>query len=282
MQSPVNRSPNAARYAAFTLIELLVVIAIIALLAAILFPVFQKVRENARRAACLSNEKQIGLAFVQYTQDNDETLPTHGGGGTFDGSGWGNQIFPYLKSIDVYCCPDDATPATSTSAPISYAYNFMISRADNPSYGIAGSLARLTAPAQTVLLLEVGGITASVAVAQEAPGASYSAVTDGLAVYNPFMGGTISVGTFATGYLGSRIYSNDTQFFPVARHLNGSNFLLADGHVKWLLGSKVSTGQISAADPSCAEDSTLPLCASIFITPAGTANALYAATMSPN
>ena len=59
----------------FTLIELLVVIAIIAILAAILFPVFQKVRENARRTVCLSNEKQLGLAFIQYVQDSDETFP---------------------------------------------------------------------------------------------------------------------------------------------------------------------------------------------------------------
>ncbi len=60
---------------AFTLIELLVVIAIIALLAALLFPVFQKVRENARRAACGSNEKQLALGVLMYAQDYDERTP---------------------------------------------------------------------------------------------------------------------------------------------------------------------------------------------------------------
>ena len=59
----------------FTLIELLVVIAIIAILAAILFPVFAKAREKARQASCASNEKQLGLAIIQYVQDYDETFP---------------------------------------------------------------------------------------------------------------------------------------------------------------------------------------------------------------
>ena len=60
---------------AFTLIELLIVIAIIGLLAAILFPVFARARENARRASCASNLKQIGLGLMQYTQDYDEKFP---------------------------------------------------------------------------------------------------------------------------------------------------------------------------------------------------------------
>jgi prepilin-type N-terminal cleavage/methylation domain-containing protein len=68
------RNSNMVRRA-FTLIELLVVIAIIALLAAILFPVFARARENARRASCQSNMKQIGLGILQYAQDNDERLP---------------------------------------------------------------------------------------------------------------------------------------------------------------------------------------------------------------
>ena len=72
---PNQRGFTSGKRAAFTLIELLVVIAIIAILAAILFPVFAQAREKARQSSCLSNEKQIGLAIMQYVQDFDETFP---------------------------------------------------------------------------------------------------------------------------------------------------------------------------------------------------------------
>ncbi|HEX5324876.1 MAG TPA: DUF1559 domain-containing protein [Capsulimonadaceae bacterium] len=96
----------------FTLIELLVVIAIIAILAAILFPVFAAAREKARSSACLSNEKQLALAILQYNQDYDDTFPAQppcdGPTGYDWQQTWVTETQPYIKSYDVFTCPDDA------------------------------------------------------------------------------------------------------------------------------------------------------------------------------
>src|SRR2546430_1642360 len=69
--------PPSSRRPAFTLIELLVVIAIIAILAAILFPVFARARENARKITCISNLRQLGTSVLMYAQDYDENLPNN-------------------------------------------------------------------------------------------------------------------------------------------------------------------------------------------------------------
>ena len=93
-----NSSPQNRR-AAFTLIELLVVIAIIAILAAILFPVFARARENARRSSCQSNLKQIGLGWLQYAQDYDErALPARAGNSSSSYFAWHQIVQPYVKS----------------------------------------------------------------------------------------------------------------------------------------------------------------------------------------
>src|ERR1700709_2518165 len=118
------------RESGFTLIELLVVIAIIAILAAILFPVFAQAREKARQATCLSNQKQIGLAILQYNQDYDEEYPTsytlYSPGGVPNTTpdltpcNWACLALPYIKSTGVFLCPSEThtlgiTPGTYTS-----------------------------------------------------------------------------------------------------------------------------------------------------------------------
>jgi prepilin-type N-terminal cleavage/methylation domain-containing protein/prepilin-type processing-associated H-X9-DG protein len=104
----------------FTLIELLVVIAIIAILAAILFPVFARARENARRASCQSQMKQIALGYKQYIQDYDELYPRAAEGGPNVAGAWGNQLQPYLKSTQIFVCPSDSAGANGST---SYGYN---------------------------------------------------------------------------------------------------------------------------------------------------------------
>jgi len=99
------------RQSAFTLIELLVVVAIIAILAAILFPVFARARENSRRATCQSNLKQMGLGLLQYSQDFDETFPAYDLNNAFSNGKdviWIDGVQPYVKNYQIFNCPSDS------------------------------------------------------------------------------------------------------------------------------------------------------------------------------
>lgn len=101
----------------FTLIELLVVISIIGLLVAILFPVFSRVRENARRATCMSNLNQMGLGLTQYVQDNDEQYPLeHWDYDATYSVKWRQAIYPYVKNPQVYKCPSNPKPLNHDQA----------------------------------------------------------------------------------------------------------------------------------------------------------------------
>ena len=199
---------------AFTLIELLVVIAIIAILAAILFPVFARARENARRSACMSNLKQIGLAAAQYTQDYDENILPIRSYSTCPGSGscgyfaWSSDkiIQPYLKSRQVLVCP-------SNQKAVSYSYNFAMGGQPNTN------LASIDFPAQTVAFADgVGTDTTNIS-----PLFQVNATGSG-AWYGYTVAETAPSAPANAEYAG---------LINCEVHLDGANYLFFDGHVKW-------------------------------------------------
>lgn len=246
----------------FTLIELLVVIAIIAILAAILFPVFQKVRENARRTACLSNTKQLGLGFIQYTQDFDEQLPH-----CFYGvpQGWVGHLYPYVKSTGVFKCPDDSTNSyasagNNTAVPVSYAMNQDLTPGgtqDNQHRSPSYSLAHFTAPASIVLIYEVSGSPVDVTTddegtknfTQKPPSGFESVSGNGSNSVNGHWGSGAGTGdggsagiTVPLGVGLSQRPANQVYLLAAARHTAGANYILCDGHAKYFLPTAVSTG----------------------------------------
>jgi len=219
---------------AFTLIELLVVIAIIGILAAILFPVFGRARENARRSSCQSNLKQIGLGILQYTQDYDERYPD-------DLDFFASKTFPYVKSQQLYKCPSDVS--TQPNA-ISYMINTNFSADGGGNY--AGySLAQVASPALVVLSFEATGTSGDLTLRD----GSGNFVTRSGSCNFTSSGCGFPSRVVSTGRIGGTC--NDAPgecnatFDPAApngRHLETANYLMADGHVKAFKPKAVSGG----------------------------------------
>jgi len=210
----------------FTLIELLVVIAIISILAAILFPVFARTRENARRASCSSNLKQIGLGIMQYVQDYDEHYPlyrsnTAGNATPSNPYGWADEIQPYVKSTQIFQCPSESGAAAvgatgsafagqadpTQSSYTDYSYNMMLSSDNGGNYDRGISMAALTQVSLTVMALDEHPYTAS----------NWAWGCGSLSACSPFPAGLAKVWDATTAN----------------RHLGGVNIAFADGHVKW-------------------------------------------------
>ncbi len=217
---------------AFTLIELLVVIAIIAILAAILFPVFARARENARRSSCQSNLKQISLGVLQYIQDYDEKFPgiiVQGGSAANPPYGWADTIQPYLKSTQIYQCPSDPQAPVSGPGSADYTDYYINAALGNTGtqaaavYNNGGiSQAALENSSLTILNIDGSGVTST-----GRPNGSADARYRGNGNGTTGTGsGTNSPSVPATGGFASSggIYQ---------RHLEGTNMSFADGHVKW-------------------------------------------------
>jgi prepilin-type N-terminal cleavage/methylation domain-containing protein/prepilin-type processing-associated H-X9-DG protein len=239
----------------FTLIELLVVIAIIAILAAILFPVFAKSREKARTTACLNNCMQIGLALLQYAQDYDEHLPCM----QPRGWGWGLAAQPYIRNSQCYVCGCDTTAPASNGVqyPISYAFNSSISYPIN-GYAGTGLLAALNAPAQTVLLLECTN-----GVWTPGGGETEANCSPGMDGYCGAFGDVSGNESYACAPIGdgnsqATGLSGGT-YAPNNRHISGTNWAFADGHVKLLNPQAISAGLAApspTSDPADSGDGT--------------------------
>jgi len=212
----------------FTLIELLVVIAIISILAAILFPVFARARESARRASCASNLKQIALGVLMYRQDYDEKFPkiiinTASNTTPSNPYGWADAIQPYLKSVQLFQCPSEkhdmagtGTDSGLTPGPEMRGYtDYWINKnVTNQSDAI------IDAPALVVLLGDYGGSSAT----GEATTARSS--TTGM-VDHSYNGACAN----------STNNANSLAHVPAIgykAHLDGTNFAFVDGHVKWI------------------------------------------------
>jgi len=233
----------------FTLIELLVVIAIISILAAILFPVFARARENARRSSCLSNLKQIGLGIMMYTQDYDEKYP-HAQSVTtqlppdgyfwYDGRWyWPQMIYPYTHNSEVFFCPSAYfTLHDDAGRPTPYRNHYGANSLIMPTITSlpSQSLSSVSSPATTYLAMDMGAY-ALAAITYVVPGVgTVRGITEPAAAFY-YLPGTYSI--VGTDPFTSSATAQNEADYKSGRHFGGVNVAFADGHVKWLKSETV-------------------------------------------
>jgi prepilin-type N-terminal cleavage/methylation domain-containing protein/prepilin-type processing-associated H-X9-DG protein len=229
----LTNTARSSKRPAFTLIELLVVIAIIAILAAILFPVFSRARENARRSSCQSNMKQIGLGFLQYTQDYDERFPAPNGGYQIGGATgpqatWDLVLQPYMKSTQILKCPSDPVSFEQTLegfGKVTRSYSMADYLNEDATWQAGVNQSAIKQPAVTVMLMEKYNYPAN--------------ATTGWAGANNGWAWVIYSDEQATDANANMNQLNATTNANAGgRHLGTNNILYTDGHVKALPYSK--------------------------------------------
>lgn len=207
----------------FTLIELLVVIAIIAILAAILFPVFTRVKLTALVSSCASNQKQLGMAFMQYLDDNNGMFPVQPSSHNSDpkcvqGSmlpssetNWARAICKYIKNYRIYCCPQALNSQ--------WAKEYMRTHANNPYAVLQSYLANGVCLGRSTAMCNRTG---KVILLWELPGPADQSVVA------PMMDG-------------SSLMNSNWWNVQGPAHKPGDNFLYADGHAKFVSWIAIAT-----------------------------------------
>jgi prepilin-type N-terminal cleavage/methylation domain-containing protein len=231
---------------AFTLIELLVVIAIIAILAAILFPVFAQAKEAAKKTACASNLKNIGLAMTLYQSDADDGFPNTDVVGLWTGRRFRWPIMPYLAIAQQRTNPT-SSDATNSSALLYCPSDASKTNFNDTSYSYVSSLFRPWTFLQTVTSLSqlAGDVVCPPGTCATVTSTAVAFPSQKVMVFE-----WVNAHKFGkTGPVG--VWGKNVGFTVGPGALEGQrNLLFADTHAKFTNASQMTVSQFNTPDPN--------------------------------